>query len=395
MSPQTVNLAGPAGEAARARAELVVALRRALHRIPEPGFQEEKTTALVEAFLREREVGFERFAGGTGGAAVFGPDGPAVMLRADLDGLPVTEATGLAFASEHPGRMHACGHDAHAAILLAVADCLAAGEIRPKGRVVLVFQPAEEGGGGADRLLEEGLLDRYPVDAAVALHVWPGFPVGAVGVSPGPVMASMDRLRLVFEGQGGHGALPHLCVDPVVMAAEGILAFQSLVSRETDPMDPAVFTVGAVRGGTAENVIPDEVELLATLRAFDPGVRDHLLEGIERVGRGVASAHRGGFRMERGQGYPVTRNDPEVTRRVGRAAASVLGEGAVRPAHRTMGAEDMGFILDRVPGCYLQLGASADPTRAEPLHSPRFDLDERCLPVGVAVLLAAAQELLD
>ncbi len=237
--------------------------------------------------------------------------------------------------------------------------------------------------------LREGILENYPVVAAVALHVWPGLPTGMVGISDGPIMASMDRLRLTFRGKGGHGAFPHACVDPIVMAAEGILAFQSLVSRRTDPQEPAVLTVGAVRGGNAANVIPEEVELLATVRAFDPSVRNVILEGLKNLGEAVAKGHGGGFSMAVEEHYPVTRNDPTVSAHLREIACQVLGEHAVHPAHRTLGAEDMGLILSRVPGCYVQLGAAGDPARTEPLHSPRFTLDEGCLTVGIMLLLSA------
>jgi amidohydrolase len=349
-----------------------------------------ETTRYVEGFLAERGIPFERAGCGTGGVAVLGERGPAVLLRADLDALPVAERTGLAFSSTRPGCMHACGHDAHAAMLLAAADALASGEVGLPGRVVCLFQPAEEGPGGCARLLEEGLLERHPVRLAVALHVWPGLPAGTVGLSPGPVMASMDQVRLVFRGRGGHGAYPQACVDPVVMAAEGVLALQTLVSRRVDPLEPAVLTLGAIRGGTASNIIPDEVEVLGTVRAYTPEVRDALLAGIREVTEGVARAHGGSCAVEVDEGYPVTCNDRLASVAVREALVAVLGEGAVRDGRRTMGSEDMSFLLARVPGCYVQLGASADPARAEPLHSPRFDLDERCLPVGVAALLAAA-----
>jgi amidohydrolase len=377
-------------EASRARAGLAVRARRELHRIPELAFQEVATTRYVAAFLAERGIPFEPSPSGTGGVAVVGRGEPVVVLRADLDGLPVEEATGLPFRSQHPGRMHACGHDAHAAMLLAAADALASGEVPLPGRVACVFQPAEEGPGGCLRLLEEGLLERHPARLAFALHVWPGLPVGALGLSPGPVMASMDRLRMAFHGRGGHGAYPHACVDPIVMAAEGVLALQTVVSRRTDPLEPALLTVGAIQGGNAPNIIPDRVELLGTIRAYTQEVRETLLRGIREVGEGVALAHGGRFTCAVDEGYPVTRNDPGAAQLVGRALTQVLGADAVRPAAKTMGAEDMGFLLERVPGCYLQLGASADPPRAAPLHSPRFDLDEACLPVGVAALLAAA-----
>ena len=383
-----------AREVAAARAGLAVRLRRDLHSIPEPAFGEHETTRYVQAFLQERGIPFHRFRRGTGGVAVVGRGDRAVLLRADLDALPVDEETDLPYRSRRPGFMHACGHDAHTAMLLAAADALAAGDVGLDGRVVLLFQPAEEGHGGAAAILDEGFLEAFPADAAVALHVWTGLPTGTVGISEGPIMASMDRLRLVFRGQGGHGAFPHACVDPVVMAAEGILSFQTLVSRKVDPIEPAVLTVGAVRGGSAANVIPESVELLATVRAFDPAVREEILNGIRRLGESIARGHGGAFSMDLEEHYPVTRNDPEATARVRDAAIALLGPEAVRPAHRTLGAEDMGIILDRIPGCYIQLGAAADPSRAEPLHSPRFELDENCLPVGVMLLLASAAALL-
>lgn len=369
---------------------MAIRLRRDLHRIPELAFQEVETTRYVEGFLAEREIAFERSSSGTGGVAVVGQGEAVVLLRADLDALPVEEATGLPFGSEHPGRMHACGHDAHTAVLLAVVDAVASGDVSLPGRVACLFQPAEEGPGGCLRLLEEGLLERYPARFAAALHVWPGLLTGTVGLSPGPVMASMDRLRLAFHGRGGHGAYPHACIDPVVMAAEGVMALQTVVSRRVNPLEPALVTLGAIHGGSAPNIIPDRVELLGTIRAYAPETRERLLAGIREVGEGVAAAHGGRFSCVVDEGYPVTRNDPAAARRLGEALAAVLGDSAVLPAVQTMGAEDMGFLLEQVPGCYLQLGASAHPARAEPLHSPRFDLDEGCLPVGICALLTAA-----
>jgi amidohydrolase len=354
-------------------------------------FQEVKTTRLVAEFLESRGIPFSPSASGTGGVAVVGPGtGPAVILRADLDGLPIDEPEGCAFRSRHPGHMHACGHDAHTAMLLCAADALGDESLGFRGRAVCVFQPAEEGPGGCLRLLEEGLLEHHPSRAAVALHVWPELATGRVGLAPGPRMAGMDRIALTFHGKGGHGAYPHACIDPVVMAAEGILALQTLVSRQLDPLEPGLLTLGAVHGGTAPNVIPDRVELLGTIRFYEAAVRHGLLEGIERVGRGVASAHRGRFELHVDEGYPVTRNDPGATDAVAAALREVLGDSAVGPGTRTMGAEDMGYLLERVPGCYVQLGSSAAPSSGVPLHSPRFSLDEECLAVGVETLLTAA-----
>ncbi len=376
--------------AAEARRGLTVRIRRDLHRIPELAFQEWETTRYVERFLRERDVPFEPLARGTGGVAVVGRGEPAVILRADLDGLPVHEIGTESVCSSTPGRMHACGHDAHTAMLLAALDALRSGEVPVQGRVVCVFQPAEEGPGGCEEVLREGLLVRHPAGGAVALHVWPGLPTGTVGVAEGPVMASMDRFDLVFRGSGGHGAHPHTSLDPVVMAAEAVLALQTLVSRRIDPLVPAVLTVGTVRAGTAPNIIPDTAEISGTVRAYDAETRAELLEGVRRVATGVAATHGGAYDLDLAGGYPITRNDPQATRRLSRALTDVLPPGSVRPADRTMGSEDMGFLLEKVPGCYVQLGASRDPREAAPLHSPRFRIDEDCLPVGVAVFLTAA-----
>lgn len=380
-------------DAAVRRDGLVRELRRALHRIPELAFQEVETTRFVADFLARRGILFEPAACGTGGVAAIGPaDGPAVLLRADLDALPVEEPPGGADGcrSRHPGLMHACGHDAHTAMLLAAADALADPELGFRGRAVCVFQPAEEGSGGCQRLLDEGLLARHPARAAVALHVWPGLAAGQVGLGPGPRMAGMDRVTLTVRGRGGHGAYPHACVDPVVLAAEAVVALQTVVSRRIDPLEPALLTLGAIHGGTACNIIPDEVEILGTIRYYERAVRARLIEGIDEVCRGVALAHGGSCEVRIDEGYPVTANDPAATAALAEALAGVLAPGAVVPGSPSMGSEDMGCLLGQVPGCYLQLGSSLDPERAPPLHSPRFAVAEECLAVGVQALLTAA-----
>ncbi|MBI5018531.1 MAG: amidohydrolase [Deltaproteobacteria bacterium] len=377
--------------AAAERQTLVQLLRRELHEIPELAFQEVETTRLVAEFLATRGITFTPSRSGTGGIAVVGGgDGAGVILRADLDALPVDEPADHPCRSRHPGRMHACGHDAHAAMLLATADALADPTLGFRGRAVCVFQPAEEGPGGCRRLLEEGLLEKHPVGSAVALHVWPQLATGQVGLEPGPRMAGMDRITLTFHGLGGHGAYPHACIDPVVMAAEAVLSLQTIVSRRLDPLEPGVVTLGSIHGGTAANVISDSVELLGTTRFYNAETRRRLREEVERVGHGVASAHGGRFELRFDEGYPVTRNDPRATETVAAALREVLGDEAVVAGSRTMGAEDMGYLLERVPGCYVQLGSSAAPNTAPPLHSARFSLDEACLPVGVEAFLAAA-----
>jgi len=375
--------------AAEDRRALVTELQQQLHRIPELAFQERLTTSLVREFLAERDLPFDTLGCETGGVTVVGGGEPVVLLRADLDGLPVAEVDGGPHRSTHPGVMHACGHDAHAAMLLAVADALVAGAVPFTGRVVFLFQPAEERGAGCRQFLERGLLDRYPARAAVALHVWPQLETGRVALAAGPVMAGMDSFQLCFQGRGGHGAYPHLCCDPVVMAAEAVLALQTLVSRRVDPLEPAVVTVGRIQGGTASNIIPDHVEVEGTLRALTPQVREILLRGVREIAEGIARAHGGECRCTFPEGYPVTANHPGVTKVLRAALESLLGAGRVGVSEPSMGAEDMSFLLQRVPGCYLRLGTAADPTTAAPLHSPRFRLDENCLPVGVATLLAA------
>ena len=376
--------------AAEARRDLVVQLQQRLHRIPELSLEERETTRVIREFLAGRDVAFDPLGCDTGGLAVIGEGETCVILRADLDALPVTEADGQPHCSSNPGVMHACGHDAHAAMLLAAADALVSGEVRFSGRVVCLFQPAEERGGGCKRFLDQGLLQRYPARGAVALHVWPQLATGKVSLAPGPVMASMDSFQLVFQGRGGHGAYPHACIDPVVMAAEAVLALQTLVSRRVDPQRAALVTVGQVHGGTASNIIPDVVEVEGTLRAFEPEVRDILVQGVRSISEGVARTHGGSCRCTLTPGYPITRNDPGSTARLRAALEPLFGPGSVVGGEPTMGSEDMSFLLERVPGCYIRLGAAADPATAAPLHSPRFRVDENALPIGVATLLAAA-----
>lgn len=377
--------------AAARRADLARELRRALHRIPELAFEEHQTTQTLAEFFAARGLPFEPLPSGTGGVVAVGPgSGPAVLLRADLDALPIAEETPVPHRSVHPGRMHACGHDAHAAMLAAAADALAAPSLGFRGRAVCLFQPAEEGPGGCVRVLDDGLLERHPCKATAALHVWPELPVGTVGLSPGPVMAGMDRVSLTLHGKGGHGAYPQACIDPVVMAAETVLSLQTLVSRSLNPWDAGLLTLGSIHGGTAANIIPDSVAIDGTIRFYLPRVRTTLVDGLRRVAAGVASAYGGTADVTLSEGYPVTANHPRATQVLSRALTAALGSDAVKAAHRTMGAEDMAFLLARLPGCYVQLGSGTGAPHPAPLHSPRFDLDERCLEVGVTALLAAA-----
>ena len=383
---------------ATAELDLLIQTRRDLHRHPELGFQEHRTAGIVAARLRA--AGYDVATGiaetgvvGTmkGGAG----DGPTLLLRADMDALPITEECGHDFVSTHPGVMHACGHDAHVAIGLAVAERLAAARESWGGTVKYVFQPAEEGGGGAARMVDEGVLEG--VDFALGLHVWTGLPSGVVGVVPGPFMASAGVFDLTIRGRGGHGAMPHETVDAVLVGSQVVVALQSIVSRNTSPLDAAVVSVGSFHAGGAWNVIADTAVLGGTVRAFDIEACQELPRRIERVAAGVCEALGATYDFDYHQDTPPTINDASVAEVVRAAAEEVVGAGRVRtdPDVRTMAAEDFGEFLLRVPGCYFFVGARNEAKDAiHPHHSPRFDICEDSLLVSVDVLERAALKVL-
>jgi len=370
-----------------AELERLVATRRDLHSHPELAFEERRTAALAAERLRAEGLSPREGIAGTGVAAEVGAGG-GLLVRADMDGLPLQESSGAPYASETPGRMHACGHDGHVAISLAVAARLAAA--RPGGGVRLLYQPAEEGGGGALACIREGMLDG--VSRAVGLHLWTPLPVGTVGVNRGALMAAVDEFTIDVEGRGGHGASPHEAADPILAAARIVEALQSVVSREISPLDAAVVTVGTIHGGTAFNVIPGSVRLTGTARSFTETAGRALPQKIERIVMGTASACgvRAELRYERLNGATV--NDPAVADVVIDVARRLLGEENVETDTRTLGGEDMSEFLDRVPGCFFLVGAAKEgPIR--PHHSAEFDIDERALAVGVAVMEAVVREL--
>jgi amidohydrolase len=376
----------------------LIETRRDLHRHPELGFQEFRTAGIVADRLRA--AGYDVRTGiaetGVVGELHGGAgDGPTLLLRADMDALPIHEQTAHDFASTSPGVMHACGHDAHVAIGLAVAERLAADRGAWPGTVRYVFQPAEEGGGGARRMVEEGVLDG--VDAALGLHVWTVMESGRIGVVPGPFMASAAEFEITIRGRGGHGASPHETVDPVLTASQAVVALQSVVSRTLHPLRSAVVTVAAIHGGDAFNVIPDTVTLRGTARAFEPEVAEALPGWIERVVAGVCAASGAEYEFRYDQHTPPTINDARLAEVVRRAAVQVVGEAEVRtePDVRTMGSEDFGEFSGRVPGCYFFVGCRDEARGAAfPHHNPRFDICEDALPVGVDVLERAARAVL-
>jgi hippurate hydrolase len=374
----------------------VIEIRRRIHRYPELGLDLPVTQAVVAAELRA--LGLEPRPGNmtTSLTAVIEGErpGPTILLRADMDALPLQEDTGLDFASEIGGQMHACGHDTHIAMLLGAARLLVERRELLAGRVLLMFQPGEEGFFGAKFMLEEGLLADADVDRAVALHIYTRFPAGVLAFRPGPMLASADRIAATVRGRGGHASTPHLSLDPITVAAELILAWQTAVTRRVDVFDPAVLTVTRVSGGTTNNIIPESVELEGTIRTVSEETRATMAQLVEQVAAGIAAAHGATIEIEVVPGYPVTINDPAATAWFREIAVGLVGEAAVEdlPAP-VMGAEDFSYVLQEVPGLMAFVGArpaGEDPHTAPQNHSNRVIFDEPSMAVGVAAYAAAA-----
>jgi amidohydrolase len=369
--------------------EEVLELRRDFHRHPELGFQEVRTSGKVAEYLEKLGLEPRRAIAETGVCAVVegASPGPTLMLRADMDALPVHEETGLEFASLVPGKMHACGHDMHTAILLGTARVLQGMRERLKGRVKLIFQPAEEGPGGALPMIEQGVLENPKVDYALGLHLWAELPLGHVGIQCGPVMAAADTFRVRIHGRGGHAAYPQATADPIVAAAALITAMQTVVSRRTDPFDTAVISVTQIQGGSADNIIPEAVEFSGTIRSFQQRVRDHLVAQLQDMVPALCQAYgvQGEFVFQ--PGYPALVNH-EVPCSWVQDACRKLGLPLADQA--TMGGEDMAYYLERVPGAFFFLGA-AYPEGQFPHHHPKFELDERAVPIGMELFLRCVE----
>jgi hippurate hydrolase len=364
--------------------------RRDFHRHPELGYDVPRTALLVAERLRA--FGFDEVVEGVGGTGVLGlihgASGPAagpekrVLFRADMDALPIEEATGASYASSVPGKMHACGHDGHTTMLLGAARLLA--ETRGfDGTLVFCFQPAEEGGAGAQAMIEDGMLERFPVKGAYAVHNWPGVPIGKFGVVRGPAMAATGKFTIVVEGVGGHAAWPHLTRDPIVAASAIVTAVQTIVSRVVDPLDPAVVSITSIHGGDAFNVIPPRVEMKCNVRCFSESVGRTIEEELTRVCEETAAALGVNATVEAGDGtnYPPTVNHPAETEIALHAMRAVAGSHNVRDDLRpVMGAEDFSFVLREVPGAYIFVG-NGDSAM---LHNPGYDFNDDALAHGVA-----------
>ncbi len=356
---------------------------------PELGFQETRTAALVADLLRSLGCRVRTGVGRTGVIGELGSGSPVVAVRADMDALPIHEENEVPYASRVPGVMHACGHDAHTAIALGVATLLAQ-ETFP-GTLRFLFQPAEEvadeeGKSGAVRMAQDGAMDG--VDAVLALHVHAGAPVGEISLEPGPASAGVDSFRAVIRGQGAHGAYPHKGLDPIHLAAHAVLALHGIVSRRVNPFDPAVITVGSIHGGRAANVIPEEVELSGTIRYESSEVQDLLHAEMERaLGTARSLGGETDLRIQVG-GRPVI-NDERVVALLSQVATDLLGEGSVKPRDKGMGAEDFSVFTSMAPGAMFRLGCRIEGDERKG-HSPKFDLDENCLPIGAAILAESA-----
>ncbi len=391
--------------AARATSDAIVDVRRRLHRQPEIGLQLPMTQALVVEELRSLGLSPRLGESTTSVVAVIdgARPGPTILLRADMDALPLQEDTDLDFASAIDGVMHACGHDTHVAMLLGAARLLVERRDRLAGRVLLMFQPGEEGWHGARFMLDEGLLDEGDhgageVARAVAIHISNRYPTGTINVRPGALLASADAIKATVAGRGGHASTPHLALDPITSAAQLVLALQNAVSREVDVFDPAVLTMTRISGGTTNNIIPERVELEGTIRTVSPERRSAMRALVTRVAAGVAATHGTAIDLDIVPGYPVTMCDPSMTSWIRGLAVGLVGEGQVHDlADPVMGAEDFSYVTERVPGMMAFLGSrpeGLDPATAPQNHSNRVVFDEPAMAVGAALYAAAAVDFL-
>jgi amidohydrolase len=370
--------------------------RRRIHAHPETAFEEHETAAFVAAQLESFGIAVERGLAGTGvvgtlrGAA---PGARAIGLRADMDALHIHEKNGFAHASSVTGKMHACGHDGHTAMLLGAARYLA--ETRNfAGTVHFIFQPAEENEGGGRIMVEEGLFDRFPVEAVYGMHNWPGLAVGAFAVRPGPMLAACDLFEITVQGKGAHAAMPHMGVDPIICAAAIATGLQTVASRNTHPLESAVVSITQFHGGDTWNVIPDTVVLRGTARSFTPALQDAIEAAIRRIAGGVAASMGASVALSFDRRYPATINSPAETVTAADAAAAVVGTAQVeRDVQPTMGAEDFAFMLRERPGCYIFIGNGAEPTGAG-LHNPHYDFNDAILPIGASYWTTLVERVL-
>jgi amidohydrolase len=374
----------------------LVQWRRRLHQRPELGFKEHLTGEFIAEKLQEWGIEHQTGIAQTGIAAVIdsGKPGPVLGIRADIDALPIYELNDVPYRSLHDGIMHACGHDGHTAIALGVAYYLANHRQNFTGQVKIIFQPAEEGPGGAKPMIEAGALKNPDVEAIVGLHLWNNLPLGRVGVRSGALMAASENFDCTIMGKGGHGGMPHQTIDSIVVGAQIINALQTIVARNIDPINSAVVTVGEFHAGHAVNVIADTARFSGTVRYFNLAYRDYLPGRIEQIIAGVCQSHGARYQYNYNRRYPPVINDEKIASLVRSVAEKVVETPAgVVPECQTMGGEDMSFFLQEVPGCYFFLGsANADKNLAYPHHHPRFDFDESVLAMGVEIFVRCVEK---
>ncbi len=373
-------------------------LRRDFHAHPELGFHEIRTARIVATELEALGLETHTRIAKTGVLAILegGKPGPVILLRADMDALPVLEETGTSYASQNPGVMHACGHDGHTAILLTVAKLLCKHRNQMAGTIKFVFQPAEEGMGGAEKMIEAGVLENPKVDITLGLHIWNEQPVGWFGIPNGPAMAGAEIFKIKIIGKGGHAAAPHLSADPLLATAQVITALQEIVSRNVAPLQTAVVSVCTVHGGETFNVIPPSVELSGTIRTFEPQVRARVLQRFEETVRGITEALECQVEIDLQRLAPATVNHPEISHVVQLTAKHLFPEAVIDPTdHVTMGSEDFAFFLEKVPGCFFFIG-SANHLKGLDAghHHPKFDFDEIVMPSAAALMAASSLNLL-
>ncbi|PKL07810.1 MAG: amidohydrolase [Spirochaetae bacterium HGW-Spirochaetae-7] len=382
---------------ARRMSAWLVEIRRSIHMYPELGLEETVTADLIEARLTGMGVEHARAGTAVVGLVSGARQGKTVALRADIDALPMLEATGVEYASKRAGLMHACGHDAHATILLGAARWFAEHRAEIAGNVKLLFQPAEETVGGAETMIAGGCMENPHVDYVLGLHVMPYLPVGRIETRKGALNGSSTLIDIVIRGKSCHAAYPETGVDAIMIAGQVVTALQSLVSRYASPLDAAVLTIGTIEGGTVRNIVADEVRMKATLRTTDDSVRDKLLDRAKALVEGLASSFGGSGAVDIGYGYKALVNDPEVVDVVAAAADEILGPGSVAWKEKpSMGVEDFSFFCGARAGAFYHLGCGNEARGiVSPLHSAGFDIDEACLPLGVAMQVAATLRLLE
>lgn len=380
----------------RALQPQLVEWRRHLHQRPELGFKEQLTAQFVAQKLQEWGIEHQTGIAKTGIVATISSDrpGPVLAIRADMDALPIQEENEVPYRSQHDGVMHACGHDGHTAIALGTAYYLSQNREDFAGTVKIIFQPAEEGPGGAKPMIEEGVLKNPDVDAIIGLHLWNNLPLGTVGVRSGALMAAVECFRCTILGKGGHGAIPHQTVDSVVVIAQIVNALQTIVARNVNPLESVVVTVGELHAGTAHNVIADTARMSGTVRYFNPAMDGYLGKRIEQVIAGICQSQGASYELDYWQLYPPVINDANIAELVRSVASNVVETPAgIVPECQTMAAEDMSFFLQAVPGCYFFLGsANPDKNLAYPHHHPRFDFDEAALAMGVEIFVCCVEK---